>query len=203
MLENTHHIDGLDDLEGAFLHFIEVQKVIPAERNDAHLLAHGNLVDTLFARGNRLAGEVQRVVIAVDHDLDLVGILEFLDGRHVSHEVDDVDGGILDHGLNGSVDHLGQNHRFVSLNHDNDVHPLSRGSLNLEQGLSGSRGAAGMRVSGHDTLQADAFAVVLNAGVAGGHVGVGKDFAHGCAEGHMSDHGNTVNGSQRFARIAA
>ncbi len=175
VLEDAHHVHGLDDLERTLLHLVEADEVVPAEGNDADLLAHGHLLDALLAGGHGLAGKVEGVAAAVHDDLDLVGVFELLDRLHVGHEIDHVDGRIIQHGLDGGVDHLGKHHGLVALDHDHDVDPFARGLLDLEHGLRGAGGAAGMGVSGHDAFQASALAVVLDDGVAGGDVGVGED----------------------------
>lgn len=83
VFEDAHHVHGLDDLKGRFVHGIELDQIIAAIGNDAHLLVHGNMRSPLPARGNGFAGEVQGVSVEVGDDLDLVGVFEFFLGFKV------------------------------------------------------------------------------------------------------------------------
>ena len=60
-----------------------------------------------------------------------------------------------------------------------------------------------MVVAGHDAFEPGVPAVVLDNLVAGRHIGIGKDAAHGRAKGHMPHHGRAVDEGQRFAGVAA
>ena len=203
MFEDTHHVHGFDDFQRGFGHGVELEQVVAAEGDDADLLVHGHMRGSLLAGRDRLAGEVEGVAVEVGHDLDLVGVLELLFGGEIGHEVHDVDGRVLEHGLDGGVDHVGGDHGFVALHHHHDVGALSGHFLNLEHGFCGTGRAAHVRVGGHHGLEPGGGGVVHHHLIAGGDPCGGEVFAHAGADGDVSDHRDAVDVGEGFAGEAA
>jgi len=59
---------------------IESQQKIPTKRDDADLLLIGSDFAPFFQLGNGLAGEIQGVSFAIDHDLHFVRVIMLLAG---------------------------------------------------------------------------------------------------------------------------
>lgn len=147
----------------------ELFQKVAAVTVDAHVPEGNEGLRLGAAVGDCAAGEVEGVAVAVEDDLDEIGVVEL--GR-VGDRVgggDHGEGGIGDEGRGEGIDEGGVDEGLVAL----DVNNVG-GFRVRAHGLRDAVGAARMRGRGHRNLRAEGEGGVADAGVVGGDENEGE-----------------------------
>ena len=92
---------------------------------NANLIVKHHLHREVLNKRNRFKKKQGSIELSDDHDLDTVKIIGLIDEVDARGQIRDINIFIKDQKRQRHIEHLAENHRLITLDHDHDVDPLA------------------------------------------------------------------------------
>ena len=202
MRQDTKHINRLGFLQRCRLKTGILVKKISLKMNNANLIVKHHLHREVLNKRNRFKKKQGSIELSDEHDLGTVKIIGLIDGVDARGQVRDINIFIKDQKRQRHIEHLAENHRLITLDHDHDVDPLACRGFALADHLGHLVRRALMRVFRHNRRAPGGFCLRNNLFIADCNIPSRHACRHATALVHMFDHEQTINLGQWLSRKA-